>query len=321
MTRPFSVIALFPLLLAPLVALGGCASPGGGLTNKKTPHSGATAQPGKNSLPPGLITGLSADSGDEKTTLHIRGNHKLTFTSYRMKQPERLAIEFRGAHNGMRRKNIPIDDSMVGSVHLVPFKRVHALRMEIGIKMPYNYDLRQRDERLEVVITSDKGSAAYRYKKKLVAAEEKIVRLEKKLARVSQAPEALKKTSTQPTTPEKNAIRQRESAIRMAVDKWLVAWRNKDIVNYGLAYDDAFRHKGFNRASWLRDKERKFSRPGLIAVKAKNLRLRSTQTSATVIFLQQYQAGRYSDVGWKTLGMIPIKGKWKIVSENWSAIR
>ena len=134
---------MMPLLLGTALLLGGCQLDG------IIPHRQPTAEAPKPAEPPrasstdfhGLITGLFAESGDEKSKLVIRGDHKLSFTSYRMNKPDRLAIEIRGVKNGMRRKNIPINDSILGTVHLISFKRVNAVRVEIGIKMPYLYDI------------------------------------------------------------------------------------------------------------------------------------------------------------------------------------
>jgi murein L,D-transpeptidase YafK len=108
--------------------------------------------------------------------------------------------------------------------------------------------------------------------------------------------------------------------IEALVDKWLTAWKNKDIETYGDCYASDFRFKEMDRKAWLEKKKRLSRRYKYISVSKEKLVVKTGVKTSTAIFIQNYKSSGYRAVGTKELIFKRENGQWKIYRERWKKI-
>jgi hypothetical protein len=108
--------------------------------------------------------------------------------------------------------------------------------------------------------------------------------------------------------------------IRSVVYAWADAWQNRNIQRYVSFYSPEFRSKGVDFNGWLQKKTEFFQRPGHIRVEISDLWVFIEDKNATARFIQRYQDPNLSDVGEKTLVLVYVKDRWRIISEQWTPL-
>jgi len=109
--------------------------------------------------------------------------------------------------------------------------------------------------------------------------------------------------------------------VRINVYGWVDSWQKGDIESYMSFYHPAFRSGEYDFNIWLERKAEAFKRPGPITVKLTDLSVIFDNNIAYVKFLQHYKDGLTSDVGEKELILEKSNRQWKIIHEEWTAIK
>ena len=108
--------------------------------------------------------------------------------------------------------------------------------------------------------------------------------------------------------------------VRANVYAWLKSWQNRDISSFMSFYSPDFRSEGLDYKDWMQKKTKRFKTSGDIQVEITDLGVFIEVEYATARFVQRYHDSKFSDVGEKTLTMVNLNGKWKIVSEAWKPL-
>lgn len=125
-------------------------------------------------------------------------------------------------------------------------------------------------------------------------------------------------TPTQLAPPK---ISPREE-IRSLIEAWEKAWEDKDLKGYIACYDSRFRSRGMNLRSWRKHRQRLNTKYRTLNVGIRDLKINKLSgRSATVSFLQHYQADTYRDVGFKKMLLVRKGGHWKIKKEEWRPLK
>jgi hypothetical protein len=111
-----------------------------------------------------------------------------------------------------------------------------------------------------------------------------------------------------------------EKAVRKMLARWLRAWNRKNIRAYISYYDRSFKSGKMGRRAWRRRKAYLNRVYKIIRVKAKNVKVRVKGARARVSFTQHYRSDWHRDVGRKDLALVLRRGRWRIVSETWTAL-
>lgn len=101
-----------------------------------------------------------------------------------------------------------------------------------------------------------------------------------------------------------------EADIRALLGAWTESQNRGDFQAYSALYAERFqgvrrnsdRTRSFDRAGWMKDRERMFRRP--IVVAASDVVVNSTQRTADVRFTQRWSSGSYADEGPKRLVLV-----------------
>jgi ketosteroid isomerase-like protein len=122
--------------------------------------------------------------------------------------------------------------------------------------------------------------------------------------------------------PEPPAATIPEATVKELVSAWLAAQNQGDFEAYAALYAAKFlgvkragqRETRFDRAGWLKDRERMFAKP--MTVEAREPRIRTTSASADVELTQHWTSGKFEDSGPKRLLIVREAGKLKIAQEE-----
>ena len=109
--------------------------------------------------------------------------------------------------------------------------------------------------------------------------------------------------------------------VRASVYAWCNSWQNRDIDTYMSFYSHNFRSNGLDYQGWMQKKKKRFKMINDLRVDIFDLGVFIEGESAVATFIQRYKDSKISDVGEKTLTMIYTGGKWKIVTEEWKALK
>ena len=111
-----------------------------------------------------------------------------------------------------------------------------------------------------------------------------------------------------------------KNAVKASLDKWLTAWKNKDIENYMSFYHKLeFMDPKGNYAKYKAYKKAVFSNPGKYNIELDNIAILQSKDYAIITFTQKYQSNIINDTGRKILYLKQDNDyNWKIVSEVWS---
>lgn len=108
--------------------------------------------------------------------------------------------------------------------------------------------------------------------------------------------------------------------VRASVYAWRKSWQNRDIRSYMSFYSQDFRSGGLDYKELMHKKAKRFKISGDIHVEITDLGVFIEANHATARFVQRYRDSKLSNVGEKTLTMVNLDGKWKIVSEKWKPL-
>ena len=111
-----------------------------------------------------------------------------------------------------------------------------------------------------------------------------------------------------------------KNAVKESLEKWLTAWRNKDIENYMSFYHPTeFMDPKGNYARYKAYKKAVFTNPGKYKIDLDNVAILQSKDYAIITFSQKYQSNTINDTGRKILYLKQDNSyNWKIVNEVWS---
>lgn len=107
------------------------------------------------------------------------------------------------------------------------------------------------------------------------------------------------------------------------INKWLDAWKNKDLINYIVhyhsLYQDSFRQ---SLSEFKNYKKSVFQNPGNPRISIENISILSIADYTVVKFTQKYESKTLIDTGVKILYLKKDKNyNWKIISETWHKLK
>ncbi len=280
------------------------------------------------------IRSVQVKHGTEKALVVFVTDKKFRHVAYRMHDPERIGIEFRGATNLTGKKSRRYKEALVERIDLVEFKKAKVVRAEVWVKTMYDYSVTPKSGRLQVEIREVKDPQVLSLKRRLDSAHKRITYLEKRLKESRhQKPDTVSQVVEKPSVeikkaeaeippapapaPVQTAQQDAEKEIKKFFIRWITAWQKKNFENYLSCY--AASPKFAER--WHTYKKRKFEQAGEIFINYENLQISATGENATVTFLQKYKAENHSDTGLKTIRIRKYATGWKIVDESWKAAR
>ncbi len=276
------------------------------------------------------IRSVQVKHGTEKALVVFATDKKFRHVAYRMHDPERIGIEFRGATNLTGKKSRRYKEALVERIDFVEFKKAKVVRAEVWVKTMYDYSVTPKSGRLQVEIREVKDPQVLSLKRRLDSAHKRITYLEKRLKNISKpvvkkepvpdkAPAKPREIEipAPPPAPVQTAQQIEEQEIKRFFIGWITAWQKKNFESYLSCY--AASPKFAER--WHTYKKRKFEQAGEIFINYENLKISTSGENATLTFLQKYKAKNHSDTGLKTIRMRKYATGWKIVDESWKAAR
>ncbi len=333
-TTRFGVCALS---LAMLALAGGCAQ--------------APVQPEEASLqppaqaPPPVIKEIHSKTMDDKTIVTIRASVPFEFIAYKLRNPIRLAVELASAKSSLPGLSVMVGDKLVGMISILKFKQSQAVRMEIELKRDCEFETKMNGSSLDVILTPIDNVELKRVRDELGVAMRKVAalgfeteRLKRKIAllekekglnrgsvgrlKTNAAPEEEQQPGDE-AAPAAPAARDEsdDALIRKSLAGWRAAWEARAIAAYSTYYSDTFSYKGGGKRDWIKSKQKKFNKSGIIEVIIKEIDISVSGRTAVASFTQHFKSAKYKDVGIKTLTMRKTDDGWKIESESWRAMR
>ncbi len=97
---------------------------------------------------------------------------------------------------------------------------------------------------------------------------------------------------------------------------WRKAWVEGDVASYIGAYEAGFKGELASRAAWEKQRRERVA-GGNVIVRIENMAVRVMPEEAQAEFTQRYISSRHEDVGYKSMKLRKIGGKWLIVEEKW----
>jgi len=126
--------------------------------------------------------------------------------------------------------------------------------------------------------------------------------------------------STPESAPEQAASAESDisDGLTRTLFGWASAWSNQNVDGYLDAYHPDFDPEdGTTRAQWARIRRARVSAPDSIRVRVVEPSVEVTSdTEASVTFIQVYESDSYGDRVRKRLEMRPVDGEWKIYRET-----
>jgi murein L,D-transpeptidase YafK len=117
--------------------------------------------------------------------------------------------------------------------------------------------------------------------------------------------------------PEK--VKEEAQAFTDLIERWRIAWEEKDIDAYSSFYSSRFSSAGKDWDDWREYKRRLAEKYSSIDVDIENLRILKNGGLVVATFRQKYGAGGFHSVGDKTLFLQQNSREWKIVGETFRA--
>lgn len=140
--------------------------------------------------------------------------------------------------------------------------------------------------------------------------------VEVKAAKVAE--KTAKTTNTEHSNQtDKVVARGNEDAVRAAVQSWAKAWSQKNMTAYLKAYDASFvAPNGQSRKAWEQERKERIVPKSKIQVTLSNLTVSVQGNTATVRFVQNYQADQLNVSSRKTLRLVQRNSLWLITQEQ-----
>jgi murein L,D-transpeptidase YafK len=105
-------------------------------------------------------------------------------------------------------------------------------------------------------------------------------------------------------------------ALADLIERWRIAWEEKDIDTYASFYSSRFRGGGKDWTEWKEYKRSLAKKYSSIDVGLENLRILKNGGLIVATFRQKYAAGGFHNVGDKTLFLQKNSDEWKIIGET-----
>lgn len=135
--------------------------------------------------------------------------------------------------------------------------------------------------------------------------------------RVAAANPALRAAPTPAAAPVAAPQAATDDGLLAALEGWAAAWRARDADTYLSYYSPDFSPAGMSKAAWQAQRRQRLAGSGPIRLGVDEVSRSTGGTStASTVFRQTYDSGRYRDVMRKQLDWVRIDGKWRIVRES-----
>ncbi|VAX23215.1 hypothetical protein MNBD_NITROSPINAE02-1954 [hydrothermal vent metagenome] len=328
---------LFPAIFA---VISGCAQ--------------APAQPDNKGVqplaqePPPVIKEIHSKTLNNKTIVTIRASAPFEFIAYKLRNPIRLAVELASAKSSLPGPAVMVGDKLVGMISILKFKQSQAVRMEIELKRDCEFETKMNGSSLDVILTPMDNSELKLAHKELKQERRKALELgvetERLKRRIAFLEKEKRKTEGIASRPKRESAQEDEKPddeaayarapagnvepgesdeglIKELLMGWYAAWKARDISDYSSYYSDTFSYKGGGKKEWIKSKQKKFKKSGVIEVIIREINISISGRDAVISFTQHYKSANYKDVGTKTLTMKKTGDGWKIESESWRAIK
>lgn len=135
----------------------------------------------------------------------------------------------------------------------------------------------------------------------------------------AKAASAAAKPAPVPKVEPKAAVRKDtpEELVTVRLLGWATAWSSKAVESYLSFYGESFKPVSMSRQAWSEQRKRRLSAREPISVVISDVRIAAQGADQIETrFQQQYQSGKYSDQGEKTLTWRKTGEQWYIVSES-----
>lgn len=295
-----------------------------------------------------IIKEVHSKTLDDRTIVTIRASAPFEFIAYKLRNPDRLAVELVSVKSSLPGPSVTVGDRLVGMISVLTFKQSQAVRMEIGLKQDCDFETKMTGSSLDVTLIPIDNSELKLVQKELGQARSKIDELGLEMEKLKEEIALLEKdrgldeaiisqlkmqiASEEEEQPDDEAAyaqapkedETNENAdvlIRKSLMGWYAAWKAKEIVDYSVHYSETFTYKRGGKKDWIKSKQKKFKKSGDIEVIIKGIDISVSGENAVVSFTQHYKSATYEDVGIKTLTMRNTDDGWKIETESWRAIK
>jgi murein L,D-transpeptidase YafK len=135
-----------------------------------------------------------------------------------------------------------------------------------------------------------------------------------------QIPTAPTPVSKEPSASPANKQKEENTSVREFLNKWKLAWEQKDLDSYAKMYHPKFRQGRMDYKSFLKSKRAFFGKYRTIRVEIDKVETAKEKGQFTVKFLQSFQGDEYRDKGWKSMVLAGGKSEGlRIVDEQWSS--
>jgi murein L,D-transpeptidase YafK len=114
---------------------------------------------------------------------------------------------------------------------------------------------------------------------------------------------------------------KRRVALNDFIEGWRKSWQSQNIDDYMKFYDGKFTAPGFNFESWKKHKNRLKSQYQFIKVELSQPFLLLHKDQLIVKTFQRYESNGHTDFGVKTLYAIKTDTGYKIIREEWTAVK
>jgi tetratricopeptide (TPR) repeat protein len=127
--------------------------------------------------------------------------------------------------------------------------------------------------------------------------------------------ETPKAATIEPIQPQSSA-KSTETALTSALQKWTIAWANKDLPNYFASYVGNFQGDQASSAAWMKSRSANISNKKIIELDLSDIQITAlSPTKAQINFKLKYVAGKIKELSSKSLLMTKIDSTWLIEKE------
>jgi Tetratricopeptide repeat len=107
-----------------------------------------------------------------------------------------------------------------------------------------------------------------------------------------------------------------EVAVTLALQKWAMAWANKDLTSYFASYAKNFQGNRASTAAWMKSRQTNITSKKQIALDLSDIQITAlSSTKAQINFKQNYSSNTIKEVSNKSLLMTKVDQAWLIEQE------
>lgn len=108
-----------------------------------------------------------------------------------------------------------------------------------------------------------------------------------------------------------------QPTLQETVDKWLLAWSQKDLKAYADFYSPRFFSDGMNKEKWVERKARLAEKYDYLRVVGSRFKIHKGDDQSVVSFVQDYRSSDFKEKGIKHLVLVKEEERWRIYRESW----